>query len=277
MSDMPSLPEEEENQVAIDIIMPEEQVVITHLCPQDPTSRPDLRDATKSENELSREKAINILLEICAHNNINVDEDLRRALLSQEMNSKVENKVDRRSKYDTRQSLLGGLVKSHQEEHLLEEDSEPIRDLRSKLERAKRHNAPFEVRIKDGSYKVKTPVGPSVEAGRQHIATVANAGCAYRLREAYRRLLATGSCKQVTEDKIIMEGINLVLEGGKMYLILGAPGCGKSTRKSSSTYLLSAYTNLKLSSQTYSLLLGSTQNDCGSPSRGQQSHSWWEC
>jgi ABC-type glutathione transport system ATPase component len=220
-----------EHQVAID--MAEER----DIAPSDSTSRPDSRDSTKRENALSRENAINYLLEICAHNNITVTEDLRRAILGEEMNSEVENKVSRRPKYDTRQSLLGGLVRSHQEEHLLEDESELIRDLRSKLERLRRHDAPFEVRIKDGSFKVKTPVEPSGKAGRQHIATVANAGCVYRLRQAARRLLATGSCKQGVEEKHIMEGVNLVLEGGKMYLVLGAPGCGKSTRKSSIIFL----------------------------------------
>ena len=51
-----------------------------------------------------------------------------------------------------------------------------------------------------------------------------------------RRMFTTGKAKPNVETKTIMEGINLVLEEGKMYLILGAPGCGKSTRK----YLISS-------------------------------------
>ena len=192
---------------------------------------PNPMDATESEIHLSREKAVNNLLEICAQNNINVNESLRHAILGDELCDEAENKAIRLETHNKRVSLLSELVRSRQEEHLLEEETELIKDLRSKMERLKRRDASFEVRIKDGSYKVETPVGSSGKAGVQHIATVTNAGCVNRMEQAVRSLLATGSCKQTTEEQTIMEGVNLVLEESKMYLVLGAPGCGKSTRK----------------------------------------------
>ncbi len=215
------------------ITMAEEQAIAP---PQDPTPGPNPMDVTESEIQLSQEKAIKNLLEICAQKNININESLRRAILGEELCSEAENTAIRRETYAKRASLLDDLVKSHQAEHLLEEETELIKDLRSKMERLMRRDASFEVRIKDGSYKVETPIESSSKAGVQHIATVTNAGCVYRMRQAVRSLLATGSCKQTTEEKTILDGVNLVLEEGKMYLVLGAPGCGKSTRKLFSLY-----------------------------------------
>jgi ATPase subunit of ABC transporter with duplicated ATPase domains len=246
--------------------MAEEQAIAP---PQGPTSGSDPKEVTESEIALSQEKAIMKLLEICAQNNININENLRRAILGEELYNEAENKVERRKTYSKRKSLLTLLVRKHQEESLLEENTDVIRDLRSMMERLKRIDASFEVRIKDGSYKVETPVDPSSKAGVQHIETVANASCMYRMRQAVQRLLTTGSCKQTTETKIIIEGINLFLEGGKMYLILGAPGCGKSTRKLFHLYFLRWYYYFRiniLTDESPSFLSFSSQNDCGSPS-----------
>jgi ABC-type multidrug transport system fused ATPase/permease subunit len=208
------------------ITMAEDQAIAPH---QDPTPGTNPTDVTVP---LSQEKAVKNLLEICAQNNINVNESLRRAILGKELDkNEWENKTIRRKTYSTRASLLGELVRSHQEEYLLEEETELIKDLRSKMERLKLRDASFEVRIMDGSYMVETPVESSGKAGVQHIATVSNSGFVFRMGQAVRRLLATGSCKQTTEEKTIIEGVNLVLEAGKMYLVLGAPGSGKSTRK----------------------------------------------
>ena len=52
-----------------------------------------------------------------------------------------------------------------------------------------------------------------------------------------KRLSTTGTLKQKTQKKVIMEGVNLKLEQGKMYLILGAPGCGKSTCEFDPSYV----------------------------------------
>ena len=215
--------------------MAEEQAIAPS---QDPAPGPNPMDATESEILLSQEKAIKNLLEICAQNNININESLRRAILGEELCDEAENKAIRRETYTKRVSLLSELVRSHQEEHLLEEETELLKDFRSKMERLKRRDTSFEVRIKDGSYKVETPVESSGKAGVQHIATVTNAGCVYRMGQAVRSLLATGSCKQTTEEQTIMEGVNLVLEESKMYLVLGAPGCGKSTRKMFRLYIV---------------------------------------
>lgn len=65
-----------------------------------------------------------------------------------------------------------------------------------------------------------------------YIATGSYSSFLYNLLQfgrSMKRLTTTGTLKQQTQKKVIMEGVNLKLEEGKMYLILGAPGCGKST------------------------------------------------
>ena len=187
---------------------------------------------TKRELALSREMAIKTLLEKCGQNNIDINENLRRSILGEELFDEAENKVIRRDTFHKRQSILSELVRSRKESEILEEqdDVELIRELRSKYEVLKRRNVSFEVRIKDGSYKVEVPIQQEGNGGSQHIATVTNAGFVPRMMAALRNSQNTGSFKSY-ETKTIMEGVNLVLEAGKMYLILGGPGSGKSIRK----------------------------------------------
>lgn len=173
-----------------------------------------------------------------------INENLRRAILGEELFNESENKVNRRETYHKRLSLLTELVKSRQESEISRyddennaaanasaDDVELMRELRSKYEVLKRQNVSFEVRIKDGSYKVEVPIAPEGgKGGVQHISTVTNAGVVPRMMTAVQNSRKTGSFKSY-ETKTIVEGINLVLDAGKVYLVLGGPGSGKSTRK----------------------------------------------
>lgn len=200
-------------------------------------------ELTKSELAQSQEKAIKSLLDKCAQNNVSINENLRRAILGEELFNESENKVNRRETYHKRLSLLTELVKSRQESEISiyddennaanasADDVELMRELRSKYEILKRQNVSFEVRIKDGSYKVEVPIAPEGgKGGVQHISTVTNAGVVPRMMTAVQNSRKTGSFKSY-ETKTIVEGINLVLDAGKVYLVLGGPGSGKSTRK----------------------------------------------
>ena len=200
-------------------------------------------ELTKSELAQSQEKAIKALLDKCAQNNVSINENLRRAILGEELFNESENKVNRRETYHKRLSLLTELVKSRQESEISiyddennaanasADDVELMRELRSKYEILKRQNVSFEVRIKDGSYKVEVPIAPEGgKGGVQHISTVTNAGVVPRMMTAVQNSRKTGSFKSY-ETKTIVEGINLVLDAGKVYLVLGGPGSGKSTRK----------------------------------------------
>jgi ABC-type multidrug transport system fused ATPase/permease subunit len=190
----------------------------------------------------SQEKAIQTLLDKCAQNNVSINDNLRRAILGEELFNESENKVIRRETFNKRQSLLTELVRSRKESENYDDnennaaavdDVELMRELRSKYEILKRQNVSFEVRIKDGSYHVDVPMAQEGKGGGvQHIATVTNAGVVPRMMTAVQNSRKTGSFKTY-ETKTIVEGINLVLDAGKMYLVLGGPGSGKSTRKCS--------------------------------------------
>ena len=216
--------------------------LITPLLPPD---GPD--ESTRSEPLVaggrvprSRNAAIQELLAIVAGNNIQVSDRLLRNITGEEPAELGE----RRSAPAAagRESVLGALFKEHQES-ILSKASNPddvetavAREIRDKLEGLKHSEGTnFNVRVRDGSYTVTVPVkgggNAKEEAGTQHITTVTNAGALYKFKEALQRLFASGSARRETERKIIMQGVNLVLEEGKMYLILGAPGCGKSVRE----------------------------------------------
>jgi hypothetical protein len=206
------------------------------------TSEVAPRLLTKSEELVqSQEKAIQTLLDKCAQNNVSINDNLRRAILGEELFNESENKVIRRETFNKRQSLLTELVRSRKESENYDDnennanaavdDVELIRELRTKYEILKRQNVSFEVRIKDGSYHVEVPMAQEGKGGGvQHIATVTNAGVVPRMMTAVQNSRKTGSFKTY-ETKTIVEGINLVLDAGKMYLVLGGPGSGKSTRK----------------------------------------------
>jgi ABC-type multidrug transport system fused ATPase/permease subunit len=193
----------------------------------------DISKATESERAASKDAAITQLLEICSVNNIEINEHLRRAILGEELFNEAEAKAIRRETFASRENVLSALCQQQIDdiETSLREDT-ITKEIRTKMEQFKISGQSFEVRIKNGSYVVESEVAPSGNAaGKQHIPTVSNAGGFYRLSQSLKRLVSTGSMKATTETKTIMEGVNLVLEEGKMYLILGAPGCGKSTRK----------------------------------------------
>ena len=193
----------------------------------------NLQNATSEQIAASKDAAIANLLEIVAANNIQINENLRRAILGDELYNEAECKTSRRETFSKRESVLGALVRSHSEEVSASITETAIgKEIREKLTSVKVKDKSFELRIKNGSYTVTAPVLPSDDApGKQHIATVANSGGGYKCVQAMKRLFTTGKIKQLTEEKVIMDGVNLALEEGKMYLILGAPGCGKSTRE----------------------------------------------
>ena len=194
--------------------------------------KPDISKATDSEKKASKDAAITQLLEICTVNNIEINEHLRRAILGEELYNEAEAKAIRRETFASRQNVLSALCDQQDDdvEASLRNETSITKEIRSKMEQFKVSGHSFEVRIKNGSYVVESEVLPAGSgAGQQHIPTVSNSGGFYKLSQALKRLTATGSMKPKTETKTIMEGVNLLLEEGKMYLILGAPGCGKST------------------------------------------------
>ena len=91
----------------------------------------------------------------------------------------------------------------------------------------------YEVRIKNGGYRVMHTVPPSDgkndrESMKRNIPTVAPKG---NIISKLKHVMKTGSSppSSTVEEKVIMSDVNLRLQSGKMYLVLGRPGSGKST------------------------------------------------
>jgi ABC-type multidrug transport system fused ATPase/permease subunit len=133
-----------------------------------------------------------------------------------------------------RETILGALVRKKKLEQRDERSPEAdiVREISQTIGAAGARSVPFEVRIKNGSYTVKSPVADAGEKiGQQFIPTVTNSRALVKIARDIWDLVTSGSYQRKTETKSVLEDVNLYLEGGKTYLILGAPGSGKSTRE----------------------------------------------
>ena len=133
-----------------------------------------------------------------------------------------------------RETILGALVRKKKLEQRDERSPEAdiVREISQTIGAAGARSIPFEVRIKNGSYTVKLPVADADEKiGQQFIPTVTNSRALVKIARDIWNVVTSGSYQRKTETKSVLEDVNLYLEGGKTYLILGAPGSGKSTRE----------------------------------------------
>ena len=168
------------------------------------------------------------ILETCDAHDIDVDDEANDRSLPED-EGVADTSYPSRRVLSKRETILGSLVRNHQLERSVEtsQENDIIREIRQMIEKGPAGKLPFQVRVMNGSYTVELPMVPPSEmkkkGGKQSIPTVANSGPFYKL-------LHHGCRKQETVSKVIMEGIDLCLEGGKTYLVLGGPGSGKSTR-----------------------------------------------
>jgi len=205
---------------------------------------------------VSKDKAINELLVLCAENNVSVPNSLKSALQEEEEGGSIGQEqpafddASRAKSSPSDVSILSSLAASHQED-VLRFSEQPIakevRNVRGSLKSARKK---YEVRIVDGSYTVTNPLPDDYDAvilrrkghggdeedhaageEKPHIPTVASSGGGISFVRKLGHFFRTGRFQfsQRTETKVIMDRVNLRLESGKMYLVLGQPGCGKST------------------------------------------------
>jgi ABC-type transport system involved in cytochrome bd biosynthesis fused ATPase/permease subunit len=141
-----------------------------------------------------------------------------------------------------KQSIIGSLVSERTAELAALEESELMKKINQMWVSVKAKPPKVECRVVNGSFTVTrrfevhdvSGQGVDEEEGRskratQQIENVISAGPLIALfRKAYKQISTMGHAF-VEESKAIVDGVNLRLEGGKMYLILGAPGSGKST------------------------------------------------
>jgi hypothetical protein len=107
-----------------------------------------------------------------------------------------------------------------------QEDDELIKKIQESIGRFNRKRTEFQVRVTDGSYTVVNY--ESERSNNQEVANVVSASLCYRLYDSIASCLVSGGKRKTKVETPIMEGVNLCLESGKMYLVLGAPGSGVS-------------------------------------------------
>ncbi|KAL7580109.1 hypothetical protein ACA910_012870 [Epithemia clementina (nom. ined.)] len=101
---------------------------------------------------------------------------------------------------------------------LLRDWTEAVGDDREKFK------TPLEVRLRNFSYCVRAQPG----AGK--IRTVFNSSFLYSIKKLYKKYwLREVQANETPTTKVILDDINLVLEPGKNYLVLGPPQCGKTS------------------------------------------------
>eukprot|EP00977_Amphora_coffeiformis_P016604 scaffold5169_cov172-Amphora_coffeaeformis.AAC.35 len=92
---------------------------------------------------------------------------------------------------------------------------------------------PLEVRIQNLSYSAKRPGGEDHGAGMKKIETVYNTSCVYNLIHYLRRVMRCQARQTRTlpssEPFYMLHDINLVIQPGTQYLILGPPASGKTS------------------------------------------------
>lgn len=104
----------------------------------------------------------------------------------------------------------------------------------------------IDVRIKNGKYTATNYYDDDIQLmkrgteddgmldhsnhrAKQKIETVRTSSPLYKLYQTLLKCIVNkGDIRKRKEEAVLMEGVNLVLEQGKMYLVLGAPGSGKS-------------------------------------------------
>ena len=81
---------------------------------------------------------------------------------------------------------------------------------------------PLEVRVSHLTYKVPVPVDVD------KIRTVYNMSPVYFARKFFQRIWR-GEKKEQAAQKVILDDISLMFKPGRMYLVLGPPGAGKTS------------------------------------------------
>ena len=107
------------------------------------------------------------------------------------------------------------------------EENELIRQIQDSIfGRLKRTRPELQVRVQNGSYTVVKHVDP--RASGRSVDNVVSASICYKLYDTVVRMITSGGSGKLRVEKAIMQKVNLCLETGKMYLVLGAPGSGVS-------------------------------------------------
>jgi ABC-type multidrug transport system fused ATPase/permease subunit len=177
---------------------------------------------------------------------VDVPDDLRQVLLGEEITKEIEDDVEGGSK----PNILSSLLSSRASELNDMKDGDLMKEIRTVYEKlwGSNNQRKYECRIVGGSYSVTNTFEEDVdmpsmhmnhgdaveeEAGppraTQRIETVATASPINKVfGRAFKSVYTKGHAMR-TETKVIVDDLNVRLEAGKMYLVLGLPGSGKSS------------------------------------------------
>lgn len=164
-------------------------------------------------------------------NEVDVPLQLKQALLGDDLGDGEGGAIVSRKHVLTEQTERASLQRSS----LLKDEPEMIKIVRERLEILKGHLPLIDLRIENGSYTVMVPDtandplfksrhGDSTHGGEgahQRIATVQNSNpLSAMVSSLLRCILGGGDPKVPKKEKVIMGGVNLYFEPGKMYLVL---------------------------------------------------------
>jgi hypothetical protein len=174
---------------------------------------------TQDQERLERlSLGIKELLDICAENKVEVPDDLKQNLLDTLEASRCASHAE-------------FLAEKHRERVESELDKSLVSEVREIQEKLKAVFHPINVNVKNGSYTVNNYYSDDIMPfkkdttvlgrAKQKIHTVQTESPIFKLFQCILKCFVNkGDIRSRKEEKVIMEGIDLALESGKMYLIL---------------------------------------------------------
>ena len=157
-----------------------------------------------------------------------VPDDLKRKILA-EIHSdadKADEPHDKRPSFQRSNKSHAALLEIASSLKSTTEEDELIRQIQDSIfGRLKRTRPELQVRVQNGSYTVVKHVNPRA-SGRSGVDNVVSASICYKLYDYVAGLITSGGSGKLRVEKPIIQNVNLCLESGKMYLVLGAPGSG---------------------------------------------------
>jgi hypothetical protein len=105
-------------------------------------------------------------------------------------------------------------------------DNQMVKDLHELQQRLKMRKPPLNLRVSDGSFTVTNYYDASESEDKRKkikIPTVYNSGLLYAIVSKLKRIRRSRKlCEKLTsEERVVMEGVNLLFKPGNMYLVLG--------------------------------------------------------
>ena len=168
-------------------------------------------------------------VQIVHRNEVAVPDELKHKILAEIRgeDDKAHGLSEKRPSFQRSHKSHAALLEIASSSKSTTEENELIRQIQDSIfARLKRIRPELQVRVQNGSYTVVKHVDP--RASGRSVDNVVSASICYKLYDTVARLITSGGKGKLRVEKTIMQNVNLCLETGKMYLVLGAPGSGVS-------------------------------------------------